>query len=111
MVVAYLEKIRDGFLMKKTDLECELTNLSLEQKENIEFIKFLEVKEDPTFESFTPREVNSYHKKKIKELKIELEKTRTRIEELHNEIDTVIKKITEINDVIQTAKKLECTEK
>ena len=72
MVVNYLEKIREKFQAELIELNLLLNKALCEQRENIEIIKMLEINDDPNFESFTPRPVNSFNKTKILELKEEL---------------------------------------
>jgi hypothetical protein len=104
MVVTYLEKIRDGFLDEKVYIERKLTEALIVQKENIEFIKLLEQNNDSNFEAFTPRTVNSLHKKKIEELKIEQDSNSAYIEKLNIELQNVNEKLDEVNAVISVAK-------
>ena len=68
MVISYLEKIREKFQVELVELEKSLNDTLNEKRENIEIIKLLEINDDPTFESFTPRPVNSFNKKKILDL-------------------------------------------
>lgn len=111
MVIAYLEKLQDEYLHEKLDKEKELSRLQIELRETIEFIRLLEETNDPNYESFTPREVNSKNKKKILELQeqqrkiqqsIELEtehylEYKQRLDELENVLEKVKKDAAQIN--------------
>ena len=66
MVKEYLEKTRDGFINRRQVILNDVQALENRFKENIQMIQILEDTNDPTFESFTPREVNSYNRTKIR---------------------------------------------
>lgn len=112
MVVAYLEKNREKLQRNHIHINTLLTVANSEYRENEEFIKLLEENNDPNFESFTPRQVNGFNKRKIEEL-IESQKVLSnRIDELKVELKTIENELQEINEVIRIAKenqkKLEC---
>lgn len=104
MVVSYLEKIREKFQNELIDLNLLLNKAISEQRENTEIIKLLEVNNDPNFESFTPRPVNSFNKTKIIELKEEQKVLEIKIEELKQKIQDIENELDEINEVIKVAK-------
>ena len=104
MVVNYLEKIREKFQNELIDLNVLLNKALSEQRENIEIIKLLEANDDPNFESFTPRPVNSFNKTKIVELKEELKGLEERIKELKEKVNDVEAEIKEVTEVIKVAK-------
>lgn len=108
MVVAYLEKIKDGFIEEKVDIQSKLTDALIIKKENIEFIKLLEQNNDTNFEVFTPRTVNSFHKKKIEELKEEQKNIEEFINELKEKLENIDKNIEEVSSVISVAKEKLC---
>ncbi|MBQ6844053.1 MAG: hypothetical protein IJO60_05385 [Agathobacter sp.] len=108
MVVAYLEKIKDGFIEEKVDIQSKLTDALIIKKENIEFIKLLEQNNDSNFEVFTPRTVNSFHKKKIEELKEEQKNIENFINELKVKLENIDKEIEEVSLVISIAKEKLC---
>jgi len=108
MVVAYLEKIKDGFIEEKVDIQSKLTDALIIKKENIEFIKLLEQNNDTNFEVFTPRTVNSFHKKKIEELKEEQKNIEEFINELKVKLENIDKEIEEVSLVISIAKEKLC---
>lgn len=104
MVVNYLEKIREKFQNELIDLNLLLNKALSEQRENEEIIKLLEVNNDPNFESFTPRPVNSFNKTKILELKEEKKILECKITELKGKVEAVEKEISEVTEVIKVAK-------
>lgn len=108
MVVTYLEKIRDGFLKEKIDIENKLSELSLTYKENIEFIKLLKQNNDSNFEAFTPRTVNSFNKTRIEELKVEQKHIEVRIDELNTYLNNIEEEIEEVSNIIKMAKDNSC---
>ena len=101
MVKKYLEKTRDEFYDSKYALIEKLTAAENHFKENIKIIQMLEGKSDESFEAFTPREINSYNKSKVKELKEEQKLIEPQIKSLHKQISDVDCKIDEINSVIR----------
>lgn len=101
MVKQYLEKTRDEFYDSKYALIEKLTAAENHFKENIKIIQMLEGKSDESFEAFTPREINSYNKSKVKELKEEQKLIEPQIKSLHKQISDVDCKIDEINSVIR----------
>lgn len=104
MVITYLEKIRNNYIEKKIDMNTRLSEFLIMYKENTEFIKFLEKDNDSSYEAFTPREVNSFHKRKINELKNEQKELEIQINEIKLEIECIEKKIEEVVEVIKEAK-------
>lgn len=104
MVVNYLEKIREKFQNELIDLNRLLNKAMSEQRENIEIIKLLDANNDPNFESFTPRPVNSFNKMKIIELKEEQKVLDERIKDLKARIESIENEIQEVTEVIKVAK-------
>ncbi|MBQ3558442.1 MAG: hypothetical protein IJA07_02870 [Agathobacter sp.] len=104
MVVNYLEKIREKYQCELIELNLSLNKALSEQKENIEIIKLLESNDDPNFESFTPRPVNSFNKTKILELKEEQKVLEQKINDLKEKVESIEKEITEVTEVIRVAK-------
>ena len=104
MVVNYLEKIREKFQNEAIELNLSLNKALSEQRENTEIIKLLESNDDPNFESFTPRPVNSFNKTKIIELKEEQKILEHRITDLKEKIASVENEIAEVTEVIKVAK-------
>ena len=104
MVVSYLEKIREKYQKEVIELNLLLNKALCEQRENVEIIKLLEENNDSSFESFTPRPVNSFNKNKISELHEEQKVLETRIIELNEQIALINEEIDEVNEVIKVAK-------
>ena len=105
MVVSYLEKIREKFQNELIEVRLLLNKKLSEQRENLEIIKLLEMNDDPNFESFTPRPVNSFNKTKIVELKEELKILEQDISDLQDKVTAIENEIKEITEVIKVAKK------
>lgn len=104
MVVNYLEKIRVKYQEEQIELNASLSVALCEMRENVEIIKLLESNNDPNFESFTPRPVNSFNKTKIIELKEEQKQIEAKIAELKERIASVEAEISEVSEVIRVAK-------
>ena len=104
MVCAYLEKLQSQYLEEKINIDRIIENLQVQLKENIEFIKLLEDSTDITYESFSPRDINSKSKFKSKELKEKQKEILQEIDELRLKQDEVIHKIDELDNVIEIAK-------
>ena len=107
MVVSYLEKIRDKFLNERIELNSQLSMLLNEQRENVEIIKMLEINDDPNFEAFTPRQVNSFNKTKVMELKERQKVLDKEIESCKQNINDINNEIEEITLVIKVARELQ----
>lgn len=108
MVVEYLEKIRDKYNEERIELSRCLNDILKLHKENYEFIKVLQVNEDTNFESFTPREVNSFNKKKILELKENQKYLENKMEEISSDLQKIDEELEEIRNVIKIAKENYC---
>jgi two-component system sensor histidine kinase DegS len=105
MIVAYLENLQKQYLEEKFSIEKEMNDLQIHSKENAEFIRMLEDTNDPNFESFSPREVNSVNKQKISELKEEQKELQNAIQEARMKYSESIKKVDEIASVLKVARK------
>ena len=101
MVKEYLEKTRQKFVDKKAALTEKEKELHLHIRENIEFIRMLEEESDPTYESFSPRKVNSYNQNKIVELKGEQKILTEQLNEVRKELYDLNVDIYEIDSVIK----------
>lgn len=106
MVITYLEKLRDEYLQEKLESEKELNRLQLKSRETEQFILLLEETNDPNYESFTPRKVNSKNKKKILELEEEQKKIQESIAQAKLHFDACQKKLAELEQVLKEAKKI-----
>ena len=105
MVVSYLEKLQSEYMQEKLNAEKELSDLQIHLRENIEFIKLLEETNDPNYESFTPREVNSKNKKKILELREEQKVIQESINKQKDYLIECKQKLEELMRVLGEAKK------
>ena len=104
MVIAYLEKIRDKYNIERLNLSKELDEILKLQKENEEFIKVLKSNEDPHFASFSPREVNSFNKRKIEELLENQKKLENEMESISSKLQKIDEELEEIRCVIKVAR-------
>ena len=68
MIKQYFETLMNTLFDEKHQLEKKNTDMENRIKEIDRFIEILEEKNDTSFESFTPREVNSKNKEMIREL-------------------------------------------
>ena len=105
MVVAYLEKLQKQYMQEQFQKEKLLDDLQVCLKENIEFIKTLELTNDPNYETFTPREVNQRNKQKIQELREEQKKLEKEIEEQKISLEKCKDRLEELAFVFQEAKR------
>lgn len=100
MVKEYLDRTKQEFLEQKLMIQKDIAGSQNRMKENAKFIEILEDTNDPSYDAFTPRETNSFNRKKIAELqenqKIELKHLST----LQDELNIVENKIDEISNVI-----------
>ena len=76
-------------------------------RENLAFIDLLEEKSDPSFESFTPRQIRSSNKGKIKELREEQRNLLEASGDLKQKVTDLDEKIAELNSVIRVAREVE----
>ena len=105
MVVSYLEKLQKQYMQEQFQKEKLLDDLQVCLKENKEFIKTLELTNDPNYETFTPREVNQRNKQKIQELKEEQEKLEKEIEQQKISLEKCKDRLEELAVVFQEAKR------
>lgn len=106
MVVSYLEKLQSEYMQEKLDAEKALSDLQVHLRENVEFIKLLEETNDPNYESFTPREVNSKNKMKILELREEQKSIQELIEQQKVYLSECEDKLEELRNIISEAKRI-----
>jgi len=104
MVCAYLEKLQEAYLEEKLAIDKTATNLQVQLKENIEFIKMLEESTDVSYESFSPRDINSKSKAQIKELQEQQKSIIEQIDEVKGKKAEIIQKLDELSSVIKVAK-------
>ena len=72
MVEEYIQKIYEELLKEEQNSAKRISDLQIHLKETQAMIHLLEETNDPNFESFTPRKVNSRNKQKIDELHAEM---------------------------------------
>lgn len=104
MVISYLENLQQQYEQEKINAEKELSDFEIHLRENIEFIKLLDETNDPNYESFTPREVNSKNKAKIRELQQEQKQIKESIENARVYCSECEQRLEELNSVITQAK-------
>ena len=104
MVCAYLEKLQEEYLEEKITIDKESANLQVQLKENIEFIKMLEESTDASYESFSPRDINSKNKAQVKELQEKQKNIIEQIDEVKVRKAAIIQKLDELSSVIKVAK-------
>ncbi len=105
MLVSYLEKFQSEYMQKQFHLEKLISDLQLRLKENTEFIRMLEEKNDPNYEAFTPREVNSRDKEKILELREEQKDLREELAKREEELQKCKERLIELAIIFREAKK------
>ncbi len=104
MVCSYLEKLQNEYLEEKILIDKSIANLQVLLKENMEFIKLLEENTNASYESFSPREMNSKNKEQIRELKEKQKYINEQIDEAKIEQSNIVQKIDELNSVLKVAK-------
>lgn len=104
MITSFLQDLQSEYLKTKLDIEKEINDLKIHIKENVEFIRLLEETNDPNYESFTPREVNSKTKTKIQELKDDQQLIQEKLEETNTRYSECLEKIEELSNVIKESK-------
>lgn len=111
MVNEYLEKLQNGFLKQKVDIEKKINELQFHLKEDVEFIKLLKENDDPNYAAFSPRESNSRNEKKIKELEEEKKSIEIQIGEEKKKYDECLVEIEELSEVMNSSKEIAVEQK
>lgn len=101
MVKEYLEKLHVEYEQEDHTLQEKIKNKKIQLKENIEFIKLLDETTDDSYESFTPREINSKNKTKITSLRDEQKVILQELDQLKIEEIAISQKIDELNSVMK----------
>ena len=104
MVKEYLEKIRNELQEEKFSIIEQVNSCNNEIKEKKKFIEMLEDTNDPNYEAFTPRETNSFNKKKIAELQEEEKAASEQLSKLQDQLGEIEYKIDEVSSVIRVVK-------
>ena len=105
MVKEYLEKIRRYLFEKRIEASNKLMDLSNKYKENVALMKLLDESNDPVFESFTPREINSFNRGKIVEIKESQKQLIADIKIVEDRLKQLDVDIEEVDNVIRTYNK------
>lgn len=104
MVCSYLENLQREYLEQKISIDNVMSNLQLQLKENIEFLKLLEEDIDATYESFSPRKMTSKSTQQIEELKKRQKEILIETDKVKEQQSLIIQKIDELNSVLKVAK-------
>lgn len=108
MVKSYLEKCRQELLELQIDLTNQVQKIDMMMKEKIELIQYIELSEDPGYDSFSPQNFRTdMNQQKIRSIKKELKQYEEKVEDLRNRHENVASKIKEIESVIQMNKENE----
>ena len=81
MVEEYIQKIYEELLKEEQNSAKRISDLQIHLKETQAMIHLLEETNDPNYESFTPRKVNSRNKQKIDELHAEMKELEEAIQQ------------------------------
>ena len=101
MVKEYLEKTKQEFVEQKLMIQKDIVACQNRMKENAKFIEILEDTNDPNYDAFTPREANSFNRKKIVELQDSQKMEIENLSSLQGELQIVDNKIDEISNVMK----------
>lgn len=104
MVKEYLEKIKQELIEKRVILNEKISSCEKNLKENEKFIQILEDTNDPNYEAFTPRETNTFNRRKIKELREEQKTIFENVTNLKDQLGEIEYRIAEITSVIKVAR-------
>lgn len=104
MVKEYLENMKQEFIDRRGLINEQISSFENQLKENEKFIQILEDTTDPNYEVFSPREINSFNRKKIVELKEEQKTVWDHLTNLRDELGEVEYRIAEITSVIRVAR-------
>lgn len=104
MVKEYLEKVRDEYINRKTELTYLSKQCQTRYKENMEMIRILEEQTDPNIESFSPRGVTGYSLEKIKVLQEEQKILTEELASIREQIFEVEVEIMEVESVIKVSR-------
>jgi two-component system sensor histidine kinase DegS len=101
MVKKYLEKTKQEFIDHRMLLLDKITSSENHIKENDKIIQFLQDGEDPNYDAFTPREINSFNRDKIAELQEEKRELSEELGVLQDRLDETDFRIADITSVIR----------
>lgn len=101
MVKEYLERTKQELIEQKLMIQKDIIVSQNRMKENTKFIELLEDSNDPNYDAFTPRETNSFNRKKISELQENQKNEFEHLASLQDEMQIVESKINEIVSVMK----------
>lgn len=101
MVKEYLDRTKQEFIEQKLMIQKDIVGCQNRMKENAKFIEILEDTNDPNYDAFTPRETNSFNRKKIVELQDNQKMEFDHLSSLQDELQIVENKIEEISNVMR----------
>lgn len=104
MVQEYLERTKQEYVEQKLMIQKDIVGCQNRMKENAKFIEILEATNDPNYNAFTPRETNSFNRKKIAELQDNQKMEFDHLSSLQDELQIVENKIDEISNVMKEFK-------
>lgn len=104
MVCSYLENLQKEYLEQKISIDKTMSNLQVQLKENIGFLKLLEEDMDASYESFSPRQLTSKNSQQIQKLKEQQKEILIEIDNAKEQQSAIIQKIDELNSVLKVAK-------
>ncbi len=107
MVREYLEKLRKKYSEERKKLLEEKTLLNNRLKENTKLIQLLEETNDPNYESFTPRDVNSHNRERICELQTEQKTVTEQLDDLETALYEVECDLDELDSMMKVIKEKE----
>ena len=104
MVKEYLERTKQEYVEQKLMIQKDIVGCQNRMKENTKFIEILEDTNDPNYDAFTPRETNSFNRKKIAALQDNQKMEFDHLSSLQDELQIVENKINEISNVMKEFK-------
>lgn len=104
MVKEYLERTKQEYVEQKLMIQKDIVSCQNRMKENTKFMEILEDTNDPNYDAFTPRETNSFNRKKIVELQDNQKMEFDHLSSLQDELQIVENKINEISNVMKEFK-------
>ena len=106
MVAEFLKKMDSHYEEQVAQYRDRLSHFETQQIENDKFVELLESETQKVFRDFSPREMDSKNRRKIKELKetqrnlmVQIDQTRTQLAEaeaMHKEIRAAMQEVKEL---------------
>lgn len=104
MVIEFLNELRSEFLEKKYNLESEKKNLDIKLDENNKFIQRLNEESEQNFNAFSPRNQNVKLENSIKELEKERQTLLNKLNEINDDLESLSTKLEQFDIVLKTAR-------